>query len=37
MFLVDIIPIGSGDPHIFEDTDPGSKNFADPTDLDPDP
>ena len=34
-FLVDILPLGSGDPHIFEDPDPGSQNLADPTDPDP--
>jgi len=38
-FLADILPLGSGsvDPHIFVDTDPGSQNLADPTDLDADP
>ena len=36
-FLVDILPLGSGDPHIFEDPDPGSQNLADPTDPDLDP
>ena len=25
------------DPHIFADPDPGSQNFADPMDPDPDP
>ena len=29
-FLVDILPLGSGDPHIFEDPDPGSQFLADP-------
>ena len=33
-FLVDILPLGSGDTRIFEDN-PGSKNLADPTDPDP--
>ena len=36
-FLVDILPLGSGDPHIYEDPDPGSQNLADPTDPDLDP
>ena len=34
-FLVDILPLGSGDPHIFADPDPGSQNHADQTDPDP--
>ena len=34
-FLVDILPLGSGDPHFYEDPDPGSQNLADPTDPDP--
>jgi len=35
-FLVDILILGSRDPHIFEDPDPepGSQNLADPTDPD---
>ena len=38
-FLVYIYSLGSGsvDPHIFADPDPGSQNFADPTDPDPNP
>ena len=37
LFLVDILPLGSGDPHIFAvpDPDPESQNLADPTDPDP--
>jgi len=31
-FLVDILPLGSGDPHIFAEPDPGIQNLADPTD-----
>ena len=36
--MVDILPLGSGDPHIFAepDPDPGSQNLSDPTDPDPD-
>ena len=34
-FLVNILPLGSVDPHIFADPDPGSQNLADPTDPDP--
>ena len=29
-FLVDILPLGFVDPHIFADPDPGSLNLADP-------
>ena len=37
LFLVDILPLGSEDPHIFSDPDPDpeSQNLADPTDPDP--
>ena len=34
-FLVDILPLGSGYLHIFADSNPGSQNFGDPTDTDP--
>ena len=36
-FLVDILPLGSGDPHIFAGPDPGSQNLTDPSDSHPDP
>jgi len=36
-FLVDISPLGSVDPHIFPDPDPGSQNLADPMDPPTDP
>ena len=31
-FSVDILPLGSVDPHTFADPDPGRQNLADPTD-----
>ena len=31
-FLVDILPLVSGSPHIFADPDPGIQNLTDPTD-----
>ena len=36
-FLFDILPLGIGsvDTHIFADPDPGSQNFAESTDSDP--
>ena len=37
-FLVDVLPLSSVESHIYADSDPnpGSQNFADPTDPDPD-